>query len=317
MVSKRVFAIALIVVGKASGGLIITPTFTSNFTTYFGASAIAAEAAFNSATAIYTNAFDNPITINITVDAVTGTGTLGMSSSPIYSISSWNALESAVVANDTGPLGGSGAQLTSIGAGGSISGGDPTSGSGTFWLTRAQAKALNLLSNDSTNDGTVTVGTGFAYTFDDSGGVAAGTYDLTDIFAHEISEIMGRIGISGGTIGGHPNSYTLLDALAFQGPGSRGLGFVNNDYFSINDGTTLLTEFNGTAGEDSRDWAGATSDAFNASSSTGALTPVSAIDLEELNVLGYDASTPEPSTGILLLSALVAGWAVRRKITVQ
>jgi hypothetical protein len=296
--------------GQASANMIINPTFTANFTTDFGANTTAAENAFNAAAAIFDNAFINPISVNITVDAVTGTGTLGMSSSPIFSISSWSALDVAVVANDSGP-GGSPAQLTSIGPGGSITAADPSSGSGTFWVTRSQAKALRLLPNDSNNDGTVTVGTGFSYTFDDSGGVAPGTIDLTAVFAHEISEIMGRIGLSGVTIGGHANSYTLLDALAYTGAGARGLGFVANDGFSINNGSSILMGFNSTAGGDSRDWAGGTNDSFNAFTSAGVANPVSAVDFEEMNVIGYNF-TPEPSSGILMISALVAGFLVRR-----
>jgi hypothetical protein len=316
MVSTRIFALAFMVVGHACG-MTINANFTSAFITDFGVNATAAEAAFNAASAIFTNAFDNPIAINITADAVTGTGTLGMSSSSIFSVSSWSALRSAVVANDTGPLGGSAAQLTSIGAGGSITAADPTSGAGTFWVTRAQAKALNLLPTDSSNDGTVTVGTGYSYTFDDSSGVTSGTYDLIDVFAHEISEVMGRIGLSGTTVGGHANSYTLLDALAFQGPGTRGLGFVSNDWFSINDGSSLLMGFNSQAGGDSRDWASGANDAFNAFSNSGVVNPVSAIDLKEMNVLGYNAVVPEPSTGIALFSALLAGCMVRRRVMHQ
>ncbi len=299
---------------RATTSFTINPSFTAAFNTDFGANAAAAQAAFNAAAAIFTSTFDNPIAVNITVTAVTGTGTLGESSTPIGSIA-WTSLDAAVVANDNSAAGRSAAQLASIGAGGSITAADPTGGAGTFWTTRAQDKALGIIPSDSSNDGTITVGTGFAYTFNDSGGVAPGTIDLTDVFAHEISEVMGRIGISGGSVGGISPSYTLLDALSFTGPGARGLGNGGGNFFSIDDGTTLLKGYNNQSsnGGDSRDWASGTNDAFNAFSSSGVLNPVSAVDIEEMNVLGYDLTAPEPGTFFLAGTALLGAGLLRRR----
>ena len=213
-------ALALIMVGGSASAMTINFTETAAFTTDFGANAANALAAAQAAAAIYTNAFADPISINIALNAVTGTGTLGESSTPIQSIS-WSNLESAVVGDAK-----SAADFTAIGIGGSITATDPSGGAGTWWVTHAQAKALGIIGNTTTagDDGTITIGTGFNYTYNDSGGVAAGTYDLTDIYAHEISEIMGRIGISGGAVGNSSPSYTLLDAFSYQGAAARGLG---------------------------------------------------------------------------------------------
>lgn len=305
---RFILPLAIVLAAPAFGSLTFDPTFTSNFTTYFGANAAAAESAFNAAAAIYEAAFSDPITINITVDAVTGASILGESDTPIYSIG-WTSLVSAVDADAK-----SAADFTATGSSGSIYGPDPSGGSDTWWLTRAQEKALGIIPNDGINDGTITVGTGFSYTFDDSGGVAPGTYDLTGVFAHEISEVMGRIGISGGDIDGGPG-LTLLDAFSFTGAGARGLGNGNGNYFSINDGSTLLKEFNDQAdsGGDSRDWASGTNDSFNAFTGSGILNPVTALDLEELDVLGYDPAAPEPATFALVGAALLATGLLRRR----
>jgi len=307
-------AVALAVGGHASA-MTINPTFTAAFTTDFGANAANAVAAEAAAAAIFTSNFSDPIAINIIFDAVTGTGTLGQSNTPISSIT-WANLHTDVVNDAKTPD-----DATAIGAGGSITAADPTGGAGTFWVTRAQEKALSIIPTDGVNDGTITVGTGFTYTYNDSGGVAAGTFDLTDVFAHEISEVMGRIGISGGAVGNTAPSYSLLDALSFTGAATRGLGNGAGNSFSINDGTTLLMGFNNQAGlgGDSRDWASGSNDAFNAFSSPGVVNPVSTTDLREMDVLGYDrilgSSVPEPSTGLLLAAALLAGCLIRRRLT--
>jgi hypothetical protein len=298
-------ALALASAIPAHASLTFNPTFTSAFTADFGANALAAEAAFNAATAIFSNAFTDPITINITVTAVTSTGTLGASSTPISSIG-WSTLEADLAADAK-----SAADFAATGAGGSITGADPSTD--TWWLTQAQEKALGIIASDGVTDGTITVGTGYTYDFSDTGSVPAGAIDLTDVFAHEISEVMGRIGISGASINGGP-ALTLLDGYSFTGAGVRGLGGGAGNSFSIDDGTTLLMLFNNATanGGDTRDWAGGTNDSFNAFSNFGVLNPVSPLDLEEMDVLGYDP-VPEPATVTMVGLALLAGGFLGRR----
>jgi hypothetical protein len=307
------FAIALIFRGDASA-MTITPNFTSAFVTAFGTGG---EDAFDAAAAVYTSTFDNPININITVDVNSADeAQLGQSSTYVSELS-WSTIYNFVKNNDNSAAGQSAAQLTSIGAGGSITQANPT-GNGNFWMTTAEAKALGIISNNLNTDGFIYIGTDFTYTYSDSGGVAPGTFDLTDIFSHEMSEIMGRQGLSGVTFAGAANSYELLDALSFQSAGTREAGNTGG-WFSINDGNTLLMEYNDSAlnGGDTRDWASGSNDSYNAFTNSGVLDPVSAVDLEEMNVLGYNLTTtatvPEPSTGIFLISALLAGCFIRRR----
>lgn len=265
----------------------ITPTFTANFDTNFGTNATAARAAWAAAAQVFTSKFSGNININITVDAVAGTSVFGQSSATLLPISYADLLalvkSHAATQND---------QLA-IGAGGSMTAVDPTNGHGTWWLTRAQAKALGHISDDMSEDGMTTFGAGNPFTF--SGGVTAGTYDFQGIAAHEISEVMGRLGLSGGTVGTTVNSFSLIDNFSYTGAGTKGLRGGPGENFSIDNGTTLLKLWNDPTANhlDSRDWAPGTNDAFNQFSASGVVNGVSAIDLQLMDVIGYNLAYVE------------------------
>ena len=318
---RRFFVIALLSVGLVALGtpvhaqLVITGNFTSNFNTNFGANAAAAQAAWNAAASVFTSNFNDPIHINITVDAVAGTGVFGQSNTFLNSVTYAN-LYAAVVADAK-----SASDNIAIGAGGSMVAADPIGGTHTWWVTTAQAKALGLTADNLNNDGTTTFGAGNPFTF--SGAIAAGTDDFKGVAAHEISEVLGRLGISGGTIGSSPNSYSLIDNFTYSGAGVKGPGNGGGLRFSINNGTTLQNLFNNQAsvGADSRDWAlGNPDDAFNQFSSSGVVNPVTGVDLQLMDVLGYDlVAVPEPATVALMGLAIAAvgyqGWCYRRNLS--
>jgi hypothetical protein len=304
--------VVVAVAPPARAGLVITPTFTANFVANFGANAVAAENAWIAAANVFSTNFTDNIHINITVDAVAGTSVFGESFTPLNSIS-YSTMRSLVVADAK-----SADDFTATGAGGSVAVTDPTGG-GTFWLTRSQAKALGYISDDLANDGTTTFGAGNPFTF--SGAITPGTYDFQGVAAHEISEVMGRLGISGGTIGSTPNSYSLIDLFSYKGAGTRGLGGDGGNNFSIDNGTTLLKLYNNAQsnGLDTRDWAPGTNDSFNQFSNSGVVNPVSGVDIREMDVLGYDLAqqvvAPEPGSLTLLglgLASLVGYGRLRR-----
>jgi hypothetical protein len=309
----------------AAAALACTPaycalTFNNTFTfANFGANAAAAQAAVVAVENLYSSDFTDNIHINITFNAMAGTSVFGESSSALSSTTYAN-FRTKAVADET-----SADDATALGGGGSWTATDPTSGAGTFWATHAEAKALGVIpdSTGAGDDGTITFGAGNPFTF--SGPIAGGTFDFQGVVAHEIAEVMGRIGL-GGTTSGFPNGFTILDLFSFTGAGTRQMGSGGSGTqgsFSINDGTTLLKLYNNAAGNglDLRDWCGtavATScgspntsdDSFNQFADSGVVNPVSAVDLRELDVIGYNlaaATTPEPSTGILLISAFAAG----------
>jgi len=315
-------AVAAALSAPSVHAMVITPTFTSNFVTDFGANATAAENSWKAAANIYTANFSDPININITVDAVAGTSVFGESSTSLYGYS-WATMYAAVVADAK-----TANDATAIGVGGSITAADPAgAGAGPWWVSRAEAKALGLLANDTSNDGTTTFGAGYPFTFyTGSGSISAGTYDFRGVAAHEIAEVMGRLGISGGTIGGYANSHSLIDAFSYTGAATRGLGGGAGNYFSINNGTSLLKLWNnsngpGGDGLDTRDWApqsqGGTGapDSYNQYSSGNVVNPVTPVDLQLMDVIGYDlVPVPEPSTGALAVAALGTLAFIRRRM---
>jgi hypothetical protein len=101
---------------------------------------------------------------------------------------------------------------------------------------------------------------------------------------------MGRLGLSGGTVGSTANSFSLIDNFSYTGPATKGLRGGPGNNFSIDNGTTLLKLWNDSTanGLDSRDWAPGTNDAFNQFSDPGVVNPVSAVDLQLMDVIGYD-----------------------------
>ena len=279
------------------GALVITPTFTANFNANFGANAAAAQAAWISAANTFSANFNDNIHVNITVDAVPGTSVFGQSSTFLNS-TSYSNLRTRMVADAS-----SADDLLSLGAGGSMLAADPISGTHTWWVSRAEAKAIGLIPDDLSNDGTTTFGTGNPFTF--SGAIAPGTYDFKGIAMHEISEVLGRLGISGGTIGSSANSYSLIDNFSYTGSGAKGVGNGAGNFFSLDNGSSLLKLYNNASlnGLDSRDWAPGSNDAFNQFSNSGVVNPLSAVDIRLMDVLGYNL-IPEPSSGSLVVAGL-------------
>ena len=88
--------------------------------------------------------------------------------------------------------------------------------------------------------------------------------------------------------------YSPIDLFRYTSAGNLALTPVNGTYFSIDGGTTVINTFKGTSGGDLSDWSGATRDAFNASSSSGVVNPMSAGDIIVMDAIGYNL-VPEPS----------------------
>ncbi len=296
----------------AHAQLVITGTFTSNFNTVFGSNAAAAQAAWNYAASQFSANFTDPIHINISVDGVSGSSVFGQSNTFLNSTSYAN-LRSLLVADAKTTD-----DNTSVGGSGSVTAADPVSAAHTWWTSRAEAKAIGLISDDMSNDGTTKFGAGFAWNFSTSNRAVAGQYDFVGVCEHEISEVMGRLGLSGGQIGNNPNSYSVVDLFSYTGAGARGLTAGGGENFSIDNGTNLLKLYNNALsnGLDTRDWAPGTNDSFNQFSGSGVVNDISDVDLREMDVIGYDRKqvVPEPAPIFVLgIAALVFGRAFLRK----
>ena len=314
-------AIALMAGGPAFGSIMkINPTYNDAAMSTAGLTAgqiASVHTAFAAAAAQFTNNFDDPINININVTAVAGTSVFGQSNTSLLG-NSYSTVRTALAGDSKTPD-----DATALGLSGSVPLADPVSGTHLWWTTRAESKAIGLVADDLANDGTFTFGAGFNYSFDPNS-VGAGQYDFEGVAMHEISEIMGRIGLFGVTLGGRPAGeadYELFDLFRYTAAGSanRSMTKGNNIYFSIDNGSTNLKGYNFPNGgtSDAQDWASGANDSFNAFSNSGVQNPLTLVDLRAMDVIGYDRTSvvPEPSTGMLLLAATCLAGLIRRRVT--
>jgi hypothetical protein len=240
----------------------------------------------------FTSRYSDPINVNIKVTATPGTSDLGSSTTPFDSVDTYNNLRAAFAADSK-----TADDATTVGNGGSLAtGADPVATSHMHNVARAQAKALGLRADDMQNDGTFNFGGGQKWTYDPNNRKVAGSFDFIGVAMHEYSEIMGRTSIMGDTLGTGTPQYCAFDLFHYTGPGARSLGKGPGRSFSFNNGTTLLIAFNNNAanGGDLQDWAGPAPDSFNAAGPPNEQDDLTPVDLQTMDVIGYDRGVSTP-----------------------
>jgi hypothetical protein len=236
--------------------------------------------------------FDDPVTITISVGygevdgSALGSNELGESWAYLNSYG-YSTIKSALAADAT--------SATDASVVASLPATAPTNG--TYWLTTANAKALGLASGTGT-DGFVGFSSSLPFTYNDSNGVAAGTYDFNGTALHELTEVMGRLMFTGGTIGTTANSYGLLDLFHYSSAGVLDTSASTSGYFSTDGGTTNQGQFNTVSGGDPGDWSSSMgNDSFDAFSNSGVINSFSADDTNVLDAIGWNlAGSSKPST---------------------
>jgi hypothetical protein len=241
----------------------------------------------------FTSRYSDPININIKITATPGTSDFGSSSAFFTPVDTYNNLRAAFAGDSK-----TADDATTVGAGGSLpSGADPITTPHQYNVTRAQAKALGLRPDDMQNDGTFNFGGGHPWTYDPNNRNVAGKYDFIGVVMHEYSEIMGRNSIMGDPQfdPGTPN-YAAFDLFHYTGAGARGLNNGAGRFFSFNNGTSLLIAFNNGAanGGDLQDWAGPAADPFNAFGPPGEQDDLTPVDLQTMDVIGFDRGAAVP-----------------------
>jgi Ca2+-binding RTX toxin-like protein len=271
------------------------------------------------------NSFANPITITIQMGwgevggSKIGSNAVGESDGSDI-VTTYAVVRNALVANAT--------STDQITADATLPIADPTGGD-TFDVSFAEAKALGLtagqgISARSTEvDGQVGLNSSLSYSFNPDSRAASGDYDAIGALEHEMTEVMGRIGSVGYALGS--KVYTPLDMFRYSSPGVRDLKAASA-YFSVDGQTMLLPYNNPTSGGDAADWASSVSGDSFGDSAKDTVEPVSATDLRELNVIGYQlaGATTTPAAAAPALTAVAmspatgivgVGWVIAITLT--
>jgi hypothetical protein len=252
--------------------------------------------------ALYENHFTDNLTLNITVVyGVLGPNGLGQSQPGSLTQISYTNLVTDV-ANDATTANDTAAALAST---------DPISGTHTYWMNRGEQKSLGVLSGtDTGSDGTVTFSNAAGtFDYDRTDGIGSSLYDFFGVVAHEFSEIMGRNLLTAGTITSSDgtttftNSNYLFDLYHYSAAGTRSFVGTSAGYFSIDNGTANLGDFNTNSGGDFGDWSSAVgNDAQRAFSNSGVINPITSRDYTALDILGWDFVNTAPTVSALTAS---------------
>lgn len=164
---------------------------------------------------------------------------------------------------------------------------DPTSG-GTMWITYSQAWVLGIqLQTAGTLVGYVGLNSGNTYFWTKANGAQSG-YDAVGMFAHEITEVMGRDGFKLSSFSS-TTAYYPFDLFSYTAPGTRSFTSYAASYISHDGGITNLNTTSTAGSGDTMDMNGATIDSFNSTATVNVLLPMTISGIIMMDALGYQA----------------------------
>jgi hypothetical protein len=281
--------------GQAWAGLVINPNFSDPaWTAENTASGGALNAAVNAAITTYEGLFSNNITVNIAFQwgGAIGGGGSGAAALPQVNTLTLGATETLFTNHAAGHPENAVENIASTHLPATFPNPDPN-GSSAFLITTAERAALTGISSGLASDGTIGFGT-------------SSTSGFWAPFAlHEIGHIMGRFDQAFAEPP-NPPVLTPLDFFKYD-PGTTTLDprFVVTN-FSYDGGATNPGGRQWSNISDSGDWIGFPSDPYNWETNGTAI--LSSPDILLDNALGWDpvATTPEP-TSLLLLGFGLSG----------
>jgi hypothetical protein len=280
--------------GSTGGGIVFDNTFTSNVSSAFKADILAAEQQISS---LWTNS----ITLNVTFDAeALGVGNDAAENSwPAFVDVTYSQLKNALTSHASSSFAAS--------AVAALPATDPNPAGGTDWaLPEAYARMLGLSSTTFGTDDTVTLNTSYGWSYGQ---------DVTDAVEHELSE--GAMGRTGG-LGDQNGVWSVMDLFRYNAAGKPDYTDGRDGqttYFSFNGGVTLSStaglsfnnQYNGSTQVNTGDVADFTQQDVFGGQALGETNTLSQIDMEIMDVLGWDPSPSGPASGSTLVSGTSPG----------
>jgi hypothetical protein len=194
-------------------------------------------------------------------------------------------------------------------------------------------KAIGLATTQ-TSDASISFNSNVSFDFDRSNGISAGSYDFVGMAAHEIGHALGFI--SGVNIldynsNNSSNSLTYvnsLDLFRFSAESyNQGKNTIDwtadtrEKYFSLDGGTTVMvadafsTGVLHGDGYDPGHWKNNSNfGLMDPTAGTGELLSISNLDIQAVDVIGWNVAVPEPLTILGAMTAFGFGAAFKRKL---
>lgn len=329
--SWGIAAFGLILPTARATTLFIDPTFGSGITANM-------ETSINAAIAAIDALYSNPVTVDVTFTASNAGATYLLQTTQDYYGVSYSSYVSELEADSTANP----SNTTLSTAIAHLSDGNDANGADGMAISGALCAVLGFTCSGGTDNATININTN--YTFGYTQPVSTSDYDLTGGLEHELDEVLGGggagstlnslAGCSGDPSGFFCNKYGPLDLYRYSASGTPSYNNNPSDsaYFSINGGVTNIVNFNNNPSNgDMADFAPACGpgggnnqtplqyiqNAQNCMGTDEAYT-TSSPEFTMLESIGYDPTSqdlvPEPSTFVLVGSALLGAGFLRRRL---
>jgi len=305
VVAVVVAASSLVLATPAQAQLNIIPTFDVSITSDPNSAQI--QATINAAINEYRVAFSDNINVRITFQKM-GTG-LGQSSTAVIQVP-YTTYRTAWLTRISG--------ADDISAQASLPNqtNTPVNNIADILITTANARALGIIGNGGGTDGTIGLNTSIMNLSPPPGNPAF--FDLKGVAQHEMDEVLG-------TISGVGSAFALSpDHFRYSAPGVRSFVTTLNAtaFFSVNQGTTNLANYNQSGSGDFGDWNVQGAPRVQDFQGTPNATPDLGVELRLLDVVGYtrSAAVPEPTSiatvGLIGFGAAAYARHRRRRLNI-